>query len=206
MRIIQGFIITISLIEFGLSGCNPSSKELYAKRIADSIRKTDSIDMLRAEQQNNNKEIITQRTKISNTISIENIAQCEFIKYHEDKSYSPTVFLFTFSVKNDTPYKFSSLVIDGEVLFIMKDGTSETYNAKWDDSANNIFFKNVQPGELKNVSYRIYCNQELERTPDTLTLFVTCEATSVDAEINDTIKTYSILPLWIESQKKYGYR
>jgi len=205
------FICQIILIGLFFTGCGPSDKYLEAKRIVDSTRKSDSLAMVLAEKQRIVDSIDKSResnsvnggsNKNSNkdAFTIEKITKAEFSKR---PSGLPNVFELRMIVRNISTYRFSSVDIDGEVFFTMKD---ESHVNTLNDPERVVHFNGINPNDTMDITYRFYVYEKFERTPVSIDLELKCNAISVDIEIKKTIQVYNLLPSWIEAQKNYGLR
>ena len=211
------FIIYTAFVLLFLTNCGQNNKELRESRIADSIRIKDSITKVQDEEQRIKDSIANsepmcmfnfgENTEVDKRIlTIEKVKFADFFKSDESLPNSAAVFEIGFTAKNNSNFKYSSILFDGYVILIMKDGIRSEDHAQWSGQSNYIYFKNVNPLDSMKVSFQIDLCQKFSRTPEKALLFVEYEAMSVDSEVKDTLCVYNVLPEWIAAQKQYGFR
>ncbi len=197
------FIVLFGLI---FVSCGTIEKNLEEKRIADSITREDSLSMNEANKQYN-LDSIKKSTEIINENNIFPI-----IKISGEFKDSSNYFRVEYLVQNNSKYRFSKIQFEGSLIMKLKDN-SKVFSWDGGDGFNDYKekFNDIKPNdtmEVVNYAYwlQIINTTQLNRTPNSLLLVIKCKAVSVDIEVDDTLKIFDILPLWIDAQKKYGYR
>jgi hypothetical protein len=185
-----------------LIACGPTAKDIEEKRIADSLRVTDSLAMVKTTQQK-------VSDSISNSSSTQHltVTNIPFSVTPIDQKLGERGLYFNYNIANNLFSTFSELDVATCLHVVYANDEISDKCAQWDDPANSWKFVNIKSHKSAINKGFIYLLCDLKRTPKEVDLFFTIDAISIDCEFkDDTIEAFDLLPLWKEAQIKAGLR